>query len=145
MRLSLLVLAALSGFTGSFGAARAGEDARTGNAAATVKATFLGAHTYTTDAGCKKLAAIAAGGPENVGTIPETLTADGFSTFEGGCSFLSITDKGRGVFVARMACSESADESEETDTFTLLPGDRVNVSVDGKDTMFQRCDSSERK
>lgn len=103
--------------------------------------------TYVMEGRCEKLAKIEAGGPKNVETVPETLTNDGFQSWEGGCSFVSIEEKVKGrVWVARMSCAEEADESEETDTFELNSKDQsISVTVDGKTTKFIRCDADKRK
>ena len=102
--------------------------------------------TYASGEGCKKLDAIANGGPKNVGTVPETLTRKGFETWEGGCSFTSIKETVTGkTWVAGMACMESADESTETDTFELLADGRIQVTVEGKTTIFERCKTKEAK
>ena len=69
-----LVVAALS--VGACASAEAGASAY-----------FLGTSVYATDEGCVKLKALAAGEPKNVGTVPETLTSQGFKSWEGGCAF----------------------------------------------------------
>ena len=69
-----LVVAALS--VGACASAEAGASAY-----------FLGTSVYATEEGCVKLKALAAGGPKNVGTVPETLTSQGFKSWEGGCAF----------------------------------------------------------
>lgn len=111
----------------------------------TVKAGFISG-TYATAEGCKKLDAIAKGGPKNVGTVPETLTAEGFDGWEGGCSFTSIkeTEKGK-AWVAQMACAEGAEENTETDTFELRPDGTIKVTNEGKATIFERCKTKEAK
>ena len=46
--------------------------------------------------------------------MPETLTADGFKTWEGGCDFVAIEEEVEGrVFVATMTCTDGADEWKE--------------------------------
>lgn len=94
------------------------------------------------DGGCAKLKAIAAGGPKNVETTPETLTADGFESWEGGCSFVWIKEKQQGRrWVAEMACAEEAEESVEIDTFDLDPASgTIKVTNEGKTSAYVRCD-----
>jgi hypothetical protein len=116
--------------------------------AAEVKAKFLGDGTYAMkDGGCEKLNRIAAGGPKNVETTPETLTADGFSGWEGGCSFLSIKEVKKGVkWVVRMSCSEGAEEDQrETDTFEKQPDGSFHVTNEDKTTHFVRCEVGKGK
>ena len=109
---------------------------------AEVKADFIKG-TYVIEGRCEKLAKINAGGPKNAGTVPETLTSDGFQGWESGCSFKWIKQKKKGqVWVARMACAEEAEEHEETDTFKLNNKDgSLTVIVDGETTKFVRCDA----
>lgn len=109
------------------------------------KANFING-TFATADGCKKLDALAAGAARNVGTVPETLTADGFQSWEGGCTFTSIKQKVKGrKWVARMACGEAAEEHTETDTFVRLDDGRLKVTVEGKATIFERCKTKEAK
>ena len=107
------------------------------------KAAFIKG-TYAMEGRCAAWAAIEKGGDKNVETVPETLTAEGFSMWEGGCSFVSIkeTVKDR-QWVAKMDCAEAADESEETDTFDLDPATgNITVTVEGNKSVFVRCDAA---
>lgn len=114
----------------------------TGIARAAVKGTFVGPGTYATEEGCKKLAAIQAGGDKNVGTVPETLTEDGFMSWEGGCTFTSFTEKDKGrIWTANLKCFEGADESKESDVFERLDDRRIKMTVMGNATVLQRCDA----
>lgn len=111
--------------------------------AAEVKGTFLGDGTYATKEGCEKLKKIAAGGDKNVETTPETLNQDGFSTWEGGCSFKSISEKDKDRrWIAVMDCAEGDTEESETDTFEKMLDGAIKVTVEGKSTTFYRCDAS---
>ena len=115
-------------------------------AQAAVKGTFVGPGTYATEDGCKKLAAIAAGGDRNVSTVPETLTEDGFNTWEGACTFTSFTEKDKGhSWMARMACAEEALEGTETDIFERLDDGKIKVTVMESATVLQRCDAEKGK
>jgi hypothetical protein len=113
-----------------------------GIAHAAVKGTFVGPGTYATEEGCKKLAALAAGGDKNVGTVPETLTEDGFETWEGACTFTSFTEKDKGrSWTARMACAEEALEGSEQDLFERMDDGKIKVTVMETATLLQRCDA----
>ncbi|MBK9079456.1 MAG: hypothetical protein WBP38_03325 [Hyphomicrobium sp.] len=109
---------------------------------AVVKGTFVGAGTYATDEGCKKLAALAAGGDKNVGTVPETLTEDGFEGWEGSCTFTSFTEIEKGKkWKVLMHCTDGPDEGPESDIFERLPDGKLKVTVMDNATIFQRCDT----
>lgn len=108
-----------------------------------LKATFIKG-TYAMQGRCEAWAAIEAGGDKNVETVPETLTEDGFSAWEGGCGFASIAEKVKGRrWVAEMACGDEAEEYKETDTFDLDPTTgHITVTVDGNKSVFVRCDAA---
>lgn len=107
------------------------------------RASFI-AGTYVMEGRCDKWRALEAGGPRNLETVPEMLTATGFASWEGGCSFESITEEKPGErWSARMACAEEAEEWSENDVFELDPRTgRLSVSVDGKTSVFVRCDEA---
>ncbi len=108
-----------------------------------VKGTFIGEGVYATADGCKKLAALKAGADRNVGTVPETLSEDGFEGWEGACTFSSITETVKGkTWKARMWCGEGADEGPESDVFERLDDGRLKVTVMGNTTVFERCDAA---
>lgn len=109
---------------------------------AAVKGAFIGAGTYATAEGCKKLAVIAEGGDQNVGTVPETLTEDGFDSWEGSCAFVSVSEVEPGKkWKAQMQCVEGAEEVEETDLFERLSDGTLKVTQDDHVTVLQRCDA----
>ncbi len=113
-----------------------------------VKAGFLGAETYAMkDGGCEKLKKITEGGPKNVSTTPETLTADGFSSWETGCSFTSVKEIVKGKkWKAKMACNDEAGEiNPETDIFEKQPDGSFKVTTEGKTTHFVRCEAGKGK
>jgi hypothetical protein len=115
-------------------------------ASAEVKGAFIGPGTYATDEGCKKLAVLAAGGDRNVGTVPETLTEDGFMSWEGGCTFTSFTEKEKGrIWTANLKCFEGADESKESDVFERLDDGKIKMTVMGNAIVLQRCDADKGK
>jgi hypothetical protein len=106
------------------------------------RATFIDG-IYAMEGRCESLVALDAGGPRTVETVPETLTAEGFKTWEGGCDFAGIEEEVEGrVFVATMTCTDGADEWKETDTFTVDPADRsITVAVDGESSRYVYCGS----
>jgi hypothetical protein len=111
-----------------------------------IKGTFVGPGTYATAKGCEKLAAVNSGGDKNVGTVPETLTDDGFQTWEGDCTFTSFTeiekDKKWNVL---MHCSEGPDDGPEHDVFERLADGGLKVTVMANSTILQRCDAEKGK
>jgi hypothetical protein len=115
-------------------------------ALAAVKGTFIGPGIYATTEGCQKLAELEAGGEKNVGTTPETLTEDGFSTWEGACTFVSFTEKDKGrSWTARMACAEESLEGTESDLFEKMDDGKIKVTVMESSTVLQRCDAEKGK
>lgn len=136
MRFLVCALAATAWMTAS--AARADQ--------AAIKGTFVGPGTYATAEGCKKLAVIAAGGDENVGTVPEKLTEDGFEGWEGSCTFTSFTEIEAGKkWKALMHCADGPEEGPESDIFERLPDGSLKVTVMDNATIFQRCDADKGK
>lgn len=115
-------------------------------AAAEVSGTFIGPGTYATAEGCKKLSVIAAGGDSNVGTVPETLTQDGFMGWEGSCTFTSFTEIEKDKkWKALMHCAEGPEEGPESDIFERLPDGNLKVTVMDNATIFERCDAEKGK
>lgn len=112
------------------------------SANAAEKAAFVEG-VWATEEGCAKLAALGTGTARSVETVPETLTADGYQTWEGGCTFTSIeeTEKGR-AWTVKTSCFESADEWTDTETFELdAASRRLRVTVEGEVTEFVRCET----
>lgn len=117
-------------------------------AIAEVRAEFI-VGTYAMEGRCEMLAKLEAGGPRNVATVPETLDADGFHTWEGGCTFVAIRETEQGhEWVATMSCAEGAEEWGETDTFLLDPSNgRITVvaddtTVEDQRSTYVRCDGA---
>lgn len=103
-----------------------------------VKATFI-VGTYATAHECKKLRAVEAGGPKNVATAPELLTAEGFHGWENWCSFASIHPAGNG-HSAKMKCGEGPDGWTDTYLFKRRGPDAIDVTIKGKTTRHKRCE-----
>ncbi len=113
---------------------------------AEVKGLFIGPGTYATAEGCQKLKAIAIGGDRNVGTVPETLTEDGFMGWEGSCTFTSFTEVEKDKkWKALMHCAEGPDEGPESDIFERMPDGKLKVTVMNDATIFERCDAEKEK
>lgn len=96
---------------------------------------------YAREGQCEKWQAIEAGGPRNIETVTETLTSEGFRSWEGNCDFETITEKEKGkVYEAKMQCIEGAAEWTETNTFVLQPsGGAMTVWIEGEKHEFVRC------
>jgi len=112
----------------------------TGASGGELKASFI-IGTWATEEGCQKLAKIAAGSVRSVTTVPETLTADGYDTWEGGCTFSEIKETAAGrKWSVKTACVESAEEWSDSETMELdETGKRLTVTVEDKVTVFVPC------
>jgi hypothetical protein len=112
-----------------------------GSAAAEETATFLGDGVYTLPDGCAKLGRIARGGPQNVHTVPETLTAKGFESWEAACEFTKITvENPDRVWIAEVKCMEGPDEWTTINRFERIDADTYRVTVEGEVSIYKRCD-----
>jgi hypothetical protein len=100
------------------------------------KGTFLGPGIYATKDGCKKLAALTAGGDKNVATVPETLTEDGFEGWEGSCFHLDHRTKKGKKWRALMHCFDDPEVGPESDIFERMPDGRLKVTVMAKPRFF---------
>lgn len=118
--------------------------------AASVKARFIDG-TYTMSAAaCDKLKALAAGAPRNVGSVPWSVSAEGFSSGEGGCTFSKVTERRKGKEWAVIArCSEHGPRNPppESYVFTRTGPDTLSVRLttpgvskaDGRPVTYTRC------
>lgn len=113
---------------------------------AKMKAKFVGAGTYSPTDGCAKLDKMAKGElSPNVANTPLTLTVDGTRTWEGGCNFVSIRKAKPNVWVAKMECSEGAEEWKETSTFKRIDASNIELSTDGKGLTYTLCGEAKEK
>jgi hypothetical protein len=112
------------------------------HAADPVKAPSFLTGVWATEEGCKKQAAIDAGGPKGVETTPEVLTADGYKGWEGGCTFTSVKENGPGKWTVGTDCHEAVEEWQDAESWELdSTGTRLKVTVDDQATEFVRCDA----
>ena len=111
------------------------------SAAADVQATFLGTATYATRAGCAKLKTLAAGTQRNLNTVPETLDAKGFMSWEGGCTIATINERVLGkAWTVQLKCSDGAEENVASiETWTKASDGSILVKDKGKSTRFFVC------
>lgn len=111
------------------------------------KASFIEG-TFATDEGCKKLAAIDAGAPRTVESVPEVLVAEGFKSWEGACEFTKVFehDPGR-VWLGFMVCSEGAIITPQSVVIIKGEDDSLAVAADGEDEpeVYHRCDAGKEK
>jgi hypothetical protein len=111
-----------------------------------VKGTFIGPGVYATPEGCAKWKAVEAGGDRNVETVPDVLSQDGFSGWEGACTFRSIIEMEPGkMWKASMDCHEGATEGPETDIFEKLPDGSLKMTIMDHATTLVRCDADKGK
>jgi hypothetical protein len=84
-------------------------------AAHAVEATFLGTGTYATPGDCSKVAKLATGAPRRLNSVPETLTARGYMSWEGGCTIEKVVPKVAGKsWTVSLSCSEGAIENAKS-------------------------------
>jgi hypothetical protein len=111
------------------------------------EATFLGKATYATSQGCAQVAQLAAGRQRNLNSVPETLTAKGYLSWEGGCRFDKITPiVANRSWVVTTSCSEGAEENvKSTETWTKAADGSIMVNAGGKKTRFVACAAPKAK
>jgi hypothetical protein len=111
------------------------------SAVAAERATFLGDGVWARKGDCARLARLAAGGPRNIRTTPEQLTAGGYSSWEGSCEFLSIRERTPGkAWIAELSCIEGPEEGKETNLFEKVDARTFKVTVNGEAGLYFRCD-----
>lgn len=112
-------------------------------AGAQVKARFVDGTYVMSDQACHKLKKLAAGTPRSVSTVPWSLDAGGFKSWEGGCKFKKITELSKDrEWLVEAACWEAAEQSKEIYTFVRRPDDTFSVRLKGEKTprTYTRCD-----
>jgi hypothetical protein len=109
--------------------------------AADVEASFLGASVYTTPADCPLYKRLAAGGPRNLSTVPETLTAKGYKSWEGGCRFTNVVERYKDrIWTVSMVCGEGAIESQQrTEVWRRQPDGSLTVTRDKTASSLMAC------
>ena len=108
------------------------------------RAAFLGSGTYATSQDCEKQRKIEAGGPRNVETSPELLTAEGFRGWEGACEFTKVFEHDPGKsWTGLMSCFEGAQFTPQLYLFMKSEADgSFEVAAQNQDmpTAYVRCD-----
>jgi hypothetical protein len=114
------------------------------SALADVQATFLGTTVYTTTADCPLLKKLATGTPRSLTTVPETLTAKGYQSWEGGCSFTNIVERYNGrLWTVSMRCSEGAIENQpRTEVWRKLANGSLTVTAGKTPTTLIACSAT---
>jgi hypothetical protein len=121
--------------------------ATTGTAFA-VDATFLGASTYTASAkDCAKHRAVATGAAKrSLTTVPDTLSAKGYQSWEGGCTIKAIAPNklrqaiGVKSWTVDLICGEGAIENQAVrETWRLNKNGSLTVSGKGKSQTYSVC------
>ena len=75
-------------------------------------AAFLGDTIYSSRAGCEKLQKLAKGAPRNLTSVPDTVSASGHQSWEGGCSITKIGKKLiGGSWSVTLRCGDGAQEN----------------------------------
>lgn len=118
-----------------------------GGALAKDRAIFIEG-TFASEEGCKKLAAIEAGTPRNVETVPEVLTADGFKGWEGACEFTKVFEHEPGrMWLGFMVCSQGAIITPQSVVISKGEGGSLEVAADDdkEPETYHRCDAGKEK
>lgn len=92
------------------------------------RAEFIDGTYVIAEGACEKLKALAAGSTPMISTVPFYVTADGFSFWEGGCGFASVT-KSKDAWHVIAACEENGDEYTETYSFRRSSPDSFEVTL----------------
>lgn len=119
-----------------------------GPAMADDAAAFLGTSTYATVEGCEKLKALAAGGDRNISTVPETLSSKGYTGWEHGCAFKSITESAPGKsWKVVTSCEEGESQWEDTQVMEKVGEGSFKVMGEGEEeaTVYAVCDAPAAK
>lgn len=104
--------------------------------------------TYATEEGCQKLQALAAGTQPSLETVPDTLTANGFKSWEGSCEFTKIYEHEPGkVFLGLMFCVEGQTLTPVNFVFVKNDDGSFEVAATGQDApeQFKRCAAGQGK
>ena len=111
------------------------------------EATFLGSTTYTTAKDCRKLKVLAAGGPRNITTSPETLTAKGYQSWEGGCTIDKITaGKPANTWTVNLRSHEGAEENQlRTEVWTRQSDGSMISAFKAEKTKYIACNAGKTK
>jgi hypothetical protein len=105
---------------------------------------FLGSSRYATEEGCSKLKKLAEGGDRNISTVPETLSAEGYSGWEHTCTFASISETVPGKsWKAVLRCEEGESTWEDTQVFEKTGEATFTVKADGEEiaAVYTVCDA----
>jgi hypothetical protein len=109
--------------------------------AADIQATFLGQTVYTTAASCPAYKKLVAGGPRSLNTVPETLSASGYASWEGGCRFTNIDERYKGrIWTVSMRCDEGAIENvARSEVWRRQADGSLTVTLDKTSTTLIAC------
>lgn len=112
-------------------------------ARADLTADFLGEGVFGLKSDCAKLAKLAAGGPRNIQTVPETLTRNGYRSWEGACSITRIAPhRSLARYTVELKCSEGAEENMKRTEVWTKRGDTLYVQFEGKTETYVKCETS---
>jgi hypothetical protein len=113
-------------------------------ASAETQARFLGGNTYVASAkSCAMLKKLATGTPRNLGSVPQTLDAKGYHSWEGGCTIAKITPRLPGIsWTVNLVCSEGATENQKvTETWTRNRTNSLIVAFKGRRQTYTVCEA----
>lgn len=107
---------------------------------ADVEAKFLGKSTYSTARGCQMLKALAAGAPRNLNSVPQTLDARGYRSWEGGCEIERVQEQVTGKrWLVALRCHEGAESQRQHETWEKAPDGALLVTLNKKKYRYTQC------
>lgn len=107
---------------------------------ADVEAKFLGKATYSSGSGCQMLKALAAGATRNISTVPQTLDARGYHSWEGACEIERIQQQVKGKrWLVALHCHEGPETQRQHETWELAPDGALLVTLKAKKFRYTKC------
>lgn len=121
--------------------------------AAQVQAPFIDGSYTMSAAACEKFKAIAAGAPRNVSSVPWSVSAKGFDSGEGGCTFSKVTERRKGkAWAVTARCSEHGPRNPPPESYVFTRTGAKTFSVrlttpgvskaDARPVVYTRCETA---
>jgi hypothetical protein len=110
--------------------------------AADIEAAFLGQSVYTTAADCPTYKTLAAGGLRSPAAAPTTLTAKGYTSFQGACTFSNVDERYKDrIWTVTLVCSidGAGDSVRRSEVWRRQPDGSLSITVGKTSTTFVMC------
>ena len=125
-------------------------------AQADVKARFIDGQYVMSAEACGKLKALARGATRSLGTVPWSVSRDGFDQWEGSCGFKRIRETAKGKrWEVTATCEGLVPEDESTESYIFERTSPTTFSVtlttpgakpeDRAPKTYMRCDVPQRR